>query len=57
MITKTRPSKTIKSIGKEERSFVWAKFGQIVLQTIFTLSVLYVAHTLYIYVWRMTTGH
>lgn len=57
MITKTRPSKTIKSIVKEERRLVWVKFGQIVFQTIFILSVLYVAHTLYIYVWRIATGH
>jgi hypothetical protein len=57
MITKTRPSETLKTEVKEERRLGWSRYSQIVLQTIFTLSVLYAAHLTYVQVWRMVTGH
>jgi hypothetical protein len=57
MITKTRSSETVKIEVTEERRFDWARYGQIVLQTIFTLSALYAAHLTYIHIWRIATGH
>lgn len=57
MITKTRPSETLKTEVKEETRLDWVRYGQIALQTIFTLSALYAAHVTYIHIWRMATGH
>jgi hypothetical protein len=54
MITKTRPSKVE---IKEERGLKRVDIKQVVIQTLFTLSTLYAAYSLYIYVWRMITGH
>jgi len=54
MITKTRPSEVE---VKEERSPKKVSVYQIVIQTVFTISALYVAHSLYIHIWRMMTGH
>jgi hypothetical protein len=54
MITKTRPSK---AEIKEERSLKNFSVHQVIIQTIFTISALYAAHSTYIYVWRMMTGH
>jgi hypothetical protein len=54
MITKTRPSKVE---VKEERSLKKVSVHQVIIQTIFTISALYASHSLYIYIWRMMTGH
>jgi hypothetical protein len=57
MITKTRPLETVKPQVQEERRLDWVKYGQIALQTVFTFSVLYAAHVIYLHIWRMATGH
>jgi hypothetical protein len=57
MITKTRPSEVLKTEVKEERRLDWVKFRNLFAQVIFTLSALYAAHSMYIYLWRMATGH
>ena len=57
MITKTRPSETLKTEVKEERRPDWARIFQIAVQTIFVISTLYATHVAYIHVWRMMTGH
>jgi hypothetical protein len=54
MITKTRPSEVE---VKEERSFKKVSVHQVIIQTVFTVSALYAAHSLYIHIWRMMTGH
>jgi hypothetical protein len=57
MITKTRPLEIVKPQVQEERRLDWVRYGQIALQTIFTLSALYATHVTYIHIWRMATGH
>jgi hypothetical protein len=54
MITKTRLSEVE---VKEERGLKKVSVYQIVVQTVFTISALYAAHSLYIHIWRMMTGH
>jgi hypothetical protein len=54
MITKTRPSKVE---IKEERGLKKVSVHQVIIQTIFTISTLYAAHSIYIHIWRMMTGH
>lgn len=57
MITKTRPLETVKPQVKEERRLDWVKIGQASLQVLFAVAALYTAHSIYIGVWRMMTGH
>jgi hypothetical protein len=57
MITKTRPLETTQVKVKEERRLDWILIRQTAIQLIFIMSTLYATHNLYIYVWRMATGH
>jgi hypothetical protein len=54
MITKTRPSEIE---VKEERGLKKVSVHQVIIQTISTISALYAAHSIYIHIWRMMTGH
>jgi hypothetical protein len=57
MITKTRPSKTIKTEVKEEARLDWEQIAKATIQLGFVIATMFVAHSLYISVWRMMTGH
>ena len=57
MITKTRPSETIKTEVKEESRLDWERISKATIQIAFAISTMFAAHSLYIFVWRMMTGH
>lgn len=57
MITKTRPLETIKTEVKEETRLVRERIVKAAIQLGLVIATLFVAHSLYIYVWRMMTGH
>ena len=57
MITKTRPSEIIKTEVKEETRFDWKPIITAGVQLAFILLSMFTAHTIYISVWRMMTGH
>ena len=57
MITKTRPSETVMTKVKEESRLDWEQIAKATIQLGFVIATMVVAHSLYISVWRMMTGH
>jgi hypothetical protein len=57
MITKTRPSEIVKTETKEEARLDWEQIAKATIQLVSVIATMFVAHSLYIYVWRMMTGH
>jgi hypothetical protein len=57
MITKTRPSETVKIEVKEESRLDWEQIAKATIQVGSAIATMFVAHSLYIHVWRMMTGH
>jgi ABC-type uncharacterized transport system permease subunit len=57
MITKTRSSETVTTEVKEEARLDWEQIAKATIQLGFVIATMFVAHSLYIFVWRMMTGH
>jgi hypothetical protein len=57
MITKTRPLETVKPKVKEEARLDWEQIAKATIQLVFVIATMFIAHTFYIHVWRMATGH
>lgn len=57
MITKTRSLETVKTEVKEEPSLDWERIAKATIQLGFVIATMFAAHSLYIHVWRMMTGH
>jgi hypothetical protein len=57
MIMKTRPSETLKTEVKEEARPDWELIAKATIQLAFVIATMFLAHTFYIHMWRVTTGH
>ena len=57
MITKTRPLETVETKVKEEPRLDWERIAKATIQLAFVIVSMFAAHSLYIHVWRMMTGH